>query len=52
MPYTRGAVIVRQIRSSMRVPAERHDEHGTHLTVRADPVALERIRIPASRLLK
>ncbi|MCB9545214.1 MAG: GTPase HflX [Myxococcales bacterium] len=43
VPYTRGAVIG-QIRSTMRVISERHDEVGTHLTVRADAAALDRIR--------
>lgn len=43
VPYTRGHVIG-QVRATMRVLAEEHDEDGTHLTVRAPAAALARVR--------
>ncbi|MCC6621976.1 MAG: GTPase HflX [Deltaproteobacteria bacterium] len=43
IPYTRGA-IVGQVRSSMRVLAETHEEDGTHLVVRAPAADIARVR--------
>ena len=43
VPWSHGAVIG-EVRSTMRVLAERHDERGTWYTVRATPGALERVR--------
>jgi len=43
IPYTRGA-LVGQVRASMRVLAETHEEDGTHLVVRAPTADIDRIR--------
>lgn len=43
VPYAQGQFIG-EIRRSMRVLAESHDEHGTCLKVRAAPAELDRVR--------
>ena len=43
VPYTRGHLIG-EIHATMRVQGERHDGEGTHLSVKAAPAVLERVR--------